>query len=207
MTEAGYIAVIFDLVSPVCLLFVGWLMSVTKRFKWLLWWAVPLYMLAVGLMIYFRAPHHSVGFICMCEVFIGVGGGVMILCQQVAVMAASEHENYASMLALLSLFGSIGGAVGNSVSGAIWTNTLPQKLQELLPSDVVSQWEDIYDSLDIQLSYPVGSVTREAIIQAYALAQRNMLIAGTAVMALSLVWVFMIKNIRLIDPSLQGMLF
>ena len=208
LTEAGYIAAIFDLVSPVCLLFVGWLMSATRRFKWLLWWAVPLYMLAVGLMIYFRAPGHGgLGFICMCEVFIGVGGGVMILCMQVAVMAASEHDNYASMLALLSLFGNIGGAVGNSVSGAIWTNTLPAKLQELLPPDAVDQWADIYDSLDMQLSYPVGSTTRDAIIQAYALAQRNMLVAGTAVMALSLVWVFLIKNIRLVDPSLRGMLF
>ncbi|KAK7753172.1 hypothetical protein SLS62_004905 [Diatrype stigma] len=207
ITEAGYIAAIFDLVSPVCLLFVGWLMAATKRFKWLLWWAVPLYMLAVGLMIYFRAPGRSVGFICLCEVLIGVGGGVMILVQQVAVLAASEHEDYAAMLALLSLFGNIGGAVGNSVSGAIWTNTLPRMLQQYLPADAVDQWADIYDSLDLQLGYPVGSAARDAIIQAYAMAQRNMLIAGTAIMALSLVWVFMIKNIRLVDPSLGGMLF
>lgn len=207
ITEAGYIAAIFDLVSPICLLLCGWLMSLTRRFKWLLWWAVPLYMLAVGLMIYFRSPGHSIGFICMCEVFIGMGGGVMILVMQVAVLAASEHEEYAAMLALLSLFGNIGGAVGNSVSGAIWTNTLPRMLQTYLPEDTVSQWADIYDSLDIQLSYPVGSATRDAIIQAYAMAQRNMLIAGTAIMALSLVWVFLIKNIKLIDTSLGGMLF
>lgn len=207
ITEAGYIAAIFDLVSPVCLLFVGWLMSATRRFKWLLWWAMPLYMLAVGLMIYFRAPGRSVGFLCLCEVLIGVGGGVMILVQQVAVLAASEHEDYAAMLALLGLFGNIGGAVGNSVSGAIWTNTLPRMLQQYLPADVVGQWADIYDSLDLQLGYPVGSAARDAIIQAYAMAQRNMLIAGTAIMALSLAWVFMIKNIRLIDPSLGGMLF
>lgn len=139
-------------------------MSATRRFKWLLWWAVPLYMLAVGLMIYFRAPRRSVGFLCKCEVFIGIGGGVMILCMQVAVMAASEHDDYASMLALLGLFGNIGGAVGNSVSGAIWTNTLPGKLRELLPSDAADQWADIYDSLDLQLSYPVGSATCDAII-------------------------------------------
>lgn len=197
LTEAGYIAAIFDLVSPVWLIGAGYLMRVTGRFKWLLLISVPLYMLAVGLMIYFRSPGRSIGYICMCQVFMGLGGGTMILVMQVAVMAASSHGDYAAMLALLSLFGNIGGAVGNSISGAIWTNTLPQKLQELLPAESLADWRDIYESLDVQLSYPVGSATRDAIIAAYAVAQRNMLIAGTAIMALSIGWALLMKNLKL----------
>lgn len=120
----------------------------------------------------------------------------MILIEQVAVLAAAKHEDYAAMLALLSVFGNVGGAVGSSVSGAIWTNTLPKKLQELLPADTVDLWEEIYESLDVQLSYPVGSPTRIAIQNAYAFSQRNMMIAGTAVMALSIGWVLMMRNIK-----------
>jgi MFS family permease len=208
ITEAGYINSIFDLVAPVWLLGAGFLMRHTQRFKWLMICAVPLYMLAVGLMIYFRTPGTSIGYLCMCEVFIGIGGGTIILGMQVAVMAASKHEDYAAMLALLSLFGNIGGAVGNSISGAIWTNTLPQKLQEYLPEDAQPLWEDIYSSLEVQLSYPVGSETRDAIIAAYAMAQRNMLIAGTAIMTLALGWVLLIKNIKLEDlENFRGVVF
>lgn len=199
LTQAGYIAAIFDFMDPVWLLGCGYLIRVTGRFKWLLMFAVPLYLLASGLMIYFRSPGHNVGYMCMCQIFLAVGGGTMILIEQVAVLAAASHEDYAAMLALLSVFGNVGGAVGSSVSGAIWTNTLPKKLQELLPADTVDQWADIYESLDIQLSFEVGSPTRIAIQNAYAFSQRNMMIAGTAVMALSIGWVLMMKNIKVKD--------
>ncbi|KAL4819948.1 siderophore iron transporter mirB [Aspergillus spinulosporus] len=199
ITQAGYISAIFDLMDPVWLIGCGFLIRLTGRFKWILMWAVPLYLLASGLMIYFRTPGHSIGYMCMCQIFLAVGGGTMILIEQVAVLAASSHEDYAAMLALLSTFGNIGSAVGSSVSGAIWTNTLPEKLREYLPAETKHLWSAIYDSLDSQLSFPVGSPTRIAIQNAYASSQRNMMIAGTAIMALSLVWVMMMRNIVVKD--------
>ncbi|GCB17567.1 siderophore iron transporter mirB [Aspergillus awamori] len=199
LTQAGYISAIFDLMDPIWLIGCGYLIRVTGRFKWLLMWAVPLYLLASGLMIYFRQPGFSIGYMYMCQIFLAVGGGTLILIEQVAVLAASRHEDYAAMLALLSTFGNLGGAVGSSVSGAIWTNTLPQKLRELLPAETKDQWAEIYESLDVQLSYPVGSETRIAIQNAYAWSQRNMMIAGTAVMGLSIAWVLMMRNIKIKD--------
>ena len=199
LTQAGYISAIFDLMDPIWLIGCGYLIRVTGRFKWLLLWAVPLYLLASGLMIYIRQPGHNVGYMCMCQIFLAVGGGTLILIEQVSVLAASNHEDYAAMLALLSTFGNLGSAVGASVSGAIWTNTLPQKLREYLPDETKDQWSDIYESLDIQLSFPVGSDTRLAIQKAYAYSQRNMMIAGTAVMVLSIGWVLMMRNIKIKD--------
>ncbi|KAJ5347213.1 siderophore iron transporter mirB [Penicillium brevicompactum] len=196
LTQAGYISAIFDFMDPVWLIGCGFLIRVTGRFKWLLMCAVPLYILASGLMIYFRSPGHSVGYMCMCQIFLAVGGGTLILIEQVSVLAASTHEEYAAMLALLSTFGNLGGAVGNSVSGAIWTNILPHKLQEYLPSETKEIWSEIYESLDTQLSYPLGSPTRIAIQNAYAYTQRIMLIAATGIMCLSIVWVLMMRNIK-----------
>ncbi|CAG8006923.1 unnamed protein product [Penicillium nalgiovense] len=196
LTQAGYISAIFDFMDPVWLIGCGFLIRHTGRFKWLLCAALPLYLLASGLMIYFRQPGHNVGYMCMCQIFLAVGGGTFILIEQVAVLAAASHEDYAAMLALLSTFGNIGGAVGSSVSGAIWTNTLPGKLRENLPAELKDQWETIYESLDAQLSYPVGSPARTAIQNAYAFSQRNMMIAGTAVMGLSIAWVLMMRNIK-----------
>lgn len=208
LTQAGYISAIFDFMDPIWLIGCGFCIRQTGRFKWLLWFAVPLYLLASGLMIYFRSPGHSVGYQCMCQIFLAVGGGTLILIEQISVMAASTHEEYAAMLALLSTFGNIGGAVGSSVSGAIWTNTLPVKLREFLPAELKDQWSVIYEDLEIQLSYPVGSPARIAIQDAYAFSQRNMMIAGTAIMGLSLAWVAIMRNIKVHnDKDLNKVLF
>ncbi|KAJ5693180.1 MFS general substrate transporter [Penicillium macrosclerotiorum] len=199
LTQAGYISAIFDFMDPIWLIGCGYLIRVTGRFKWLLMFAVPLYILASGLMIYFRSPGHSIGYICMCQIFLAVGGGTLILIEQVSVLFASKHEDYAAMLALLSTFGNLGGAVGNSVSGAIWTNILPGKLREFLPAETQENWSEIYESLETQLSYPLGSATRIAIQDAYAYTQRLMLITATVVMSLSIAWVLMMKNIKVTD--------
>ncbi|KAJ6133472.1 major facilitator superfamily domain-containing protein [Penicillium samsonianum] len=208
LMQAGYITAIANLISPLWLIGVGWLVHITGRFKWLLLCAIPIYMLAIGLMIYFRTPGHSIGYMCMCEVFLGFGTGTIIALEQTAVLAASEHDNYASTLALLGLSGSIGGAIGNSISGAIWTNTLPNKLQELLPDETKPRWNEIYESLPVQLSFETGSTTRIAIERAYAIAQRNMLVAGISIMAVTVVWVLLIKDIRLKERNdTKGLLF
>lgn len=208
ITTAGYINSIFGVVSGVWLFGVGFLIKRTSRFRWLLFCAVPLYMLGVGLMIYFRTPSWSVGYTTMCQIFIAFAGGTMIICQQVAVQAASDHNNVASALALLNVFGSMGGAVGSSISGAIWTHTLPGALKRLLPKSAKGDWQKIYASLEVQLGYSKGSAVRHAIALAYAVTQSKMLIAGTAIMALSLVWMFVIRDLRLAkDAQTKGVLF
>lgn len=197
LAEAGYINNTFNVVSGVLLLLVGYLMRRTGRFKWLLFIAVPLYILAQGLMIYFRRPNQSVGYQVMCQIFISIGGSVFIIVQQVAVLAAVDHRHVAAALALLSVVGTIGGAIGATVSGAIWTNTFPVALERYLPADAMDNFDAIYEDLDTQLSYAVGTPTRLAIQQAYGYAQTRMLAAGTGVMALCFVWTWMIKNINL----------
>lgn len=194
IAQAGYVSNTFDVVSGVLLIGVGFAISKTGYFKWLLWIAVPLYVFAQGLMIYFRQPGVKIGYIIMCQILLSIGGSIMILCEQIAILAAVEHQQIAAALALLSIFGWIGGAIGNTVSGSIWTNSFPQALAEFLPEDAQANLEEIYGSLDVQLSYEVGSATRLGIQQAYGVAQERMLIAGTAVMSLSLVWVYFIRN-------------
>jgi len=207
LATAGYIASIFDVVSGVWLFCVGFAIKGTNCFRWLLWIAVPLYLLGVGLMIHFRQPEWSVGYTIMCQVFIAFAGGTMIICQQVAVLSASDHNNAASALAFLNVFGNIGGGIGGSISGAIWTHTMPDALQRYLPADAVGDWETIYEDLATQLSYERGTPVRDAIIEAYASAQSKMLIAGTAIMATSLIWMFVIRDVKLTKQQTKGVLF
>lgn len=208
IAQAGYVSSTFDVISGIWIFVVGFLIRYTGHFKWLLICAVPLDILGQGLMIYFRQPHTNIGYIVMCQIFIAFSGGTIILAQQVSIMSTVEHQDIAAVLALLGLFGYIGGAVGNTISGAVWTNTMPKALAEYLPASALPDLEDIYNDLDTQLSYAMGDPVREGIIKAYGLAQRNMLIAGTAIMGLSFIWVMMIKNVNVSKvQQVKGVIF
>ena len=208
ISQAGYVSNTFDVVSGVLLLFVGWLIRRTGRFKWLLYIAVPLYIFTQGLMIYFRRPNQSVGYLVMCQVFISIAGSIFIIIEQLAILAAVDHQHVASVLALLNVVGTVGDGMGSAISGAIWTNTFKKALSWYLPSSALSNIDAIYDDIDTQLSYPVGSATRKAIQRAYGYAQTRMLAAGTGIMGLSIIWTLLIKDIDLkAVAQVKGMVF
>lgn len=196
VATAGYVANTFSVVSFVFLFLSGFLIRWTGRFKWILWFCVPLYILGIGLMIHFRQPGGYIGYIVMCEVFFSVAGSIYILCCQLAVLASVDHQHVSAVLALLFVMGSIGDSIGGAVSGAIWTNTFLRTLEQNLPASDMPDLTLIYGSITEQLSYPVGSPVRDVIVEAYGYAQKRMLIAATAFMILGFVWVGMMKNLN-----------
>jgi hypothetical protein len=82
-----------------------------------------------------------------------------------AVMAAAPYENDAGMLALIGLFSSVGGATGQAISAAIYTNKFPAALNRALPGNATLDTE-LYRSLAGRLLYPIGSPERTAVIYA-----------------------------------------
>jgi hypothetical protein len=208
IAEAGYISNTFNVVSGVLLFFVGYGIRRTGRFKWLLYIAVPLYVFAQGLMIYFRRPNQSVGYLVMCQVFISIGGSIFIIIQQVAILAAVDHQHVAAALALLYVVGTTGGALGATISGAIWTNTFKAALERYLPETALPDLDAIYEDLDTQLSYEIDSPERLAIQEAYGYAQTRMLAAGTAIIGLAFISILLIRNINVAKiAQVKGMVF
>jgi len=196
--NAGYIYNIYSIGACFFAVLVGLFIKFTMRFKYLaLCFGVPLYILATGLMIHFRQSHVDIGYIVMCQIFIAFAGGTLVICEQLAVMAVSKHQNVAAVLAVLGLCSSIGGGIGAAVSGAIWTSVLPRELNNRLPDALKDQYLYIYSSLPVQLSYAWGSPERDAINDAYAATQRLMVIAATAVMGFSFVFVALWRNVKL----------
>ncbi|KAI0536311.1 major facilitator superfamily domain-containing protein [Xylaria digitata] len=175
IAEAGYVNNTFDVVSWLLLFLVGYLIRRS------------------GLMIYFRRPNQSVGYLVFCQVLISIGGSVFIIVEQLAILAA--YRQVASALGLLYVVETVGGSLGATISGAIWTNTFEGALSRYLPASALPNLEDIYGDLTTQLSYPIGSATRLAIQNAYTYAQTRMLAAGTGTMGLCLIWMLLIRNI------------
>ncbi|PYH81172.1 siderochrome-iron transporter MirB [Aspergillus uvarum CBS 121591] len=196
VATAGYVTNTFSVVSFVFLFIAGYLIRLTGRFKWILWFCVPLYIFAMGLMIHFRQPNGYIGYIVMCEIFFSVSGGIFILCVQLAVLGVVDHQHVAAVLAFLYVAGGIGGSIGSAISGAIWTNTFEKALRRYLPASAQPNLLTIYESLPAQLAYPVGSEERLGIQKAYGYAQTRMLAAATAFMVLGFVWVGMMRNIN-----------
>lgn len=135
VAEAGYVSHTFDIVSGVLLLSVGWAIRKTGRYKWLLYISVPLYIFAQGLMIYFRKPNMSVGYQVMCQIFIAIGGSIFIIVEQLAILAAVDHQHFATALALLNVVGTIGDSAGLTICMAIWQNTYAPYVHIFLLSD------------------------------------------------------------------------
>ncbi|KAF4946068.1 hypothetical protein FGADI_11468 [Fusarium gaditjirri] len=165
-STAGYVNSTFGIISGVLLFIVGYAMHRTGRFKWILC--------------------VSVGYLVMCEVFISIAGASFILCMQVGILAAA--------LATLSVTGNIGSAVGSTISATIWTNTFYEKLAEYMPEPGQADLHSIYESIDSQLLYAPGSPERLAIQKAYGYGQARMLAAGTGIMSIALISLFLIKN-------------
>jgi len=208
LAESGYVSNTFDVVSGILLFIVGWSIHKTGRFKWLLYIAVPLYIFAQGLMIYFRRPNQSVGYLVMCQIFISIGGSIFIIIEQLAILAAVDHQHVAAVLALLNVVGTVGDAMGNTISGAIWTNTFRRALKKDLPASELWNLDTIVGDLDTQKGYAIGTPARLAIQSAYGYAQTRMLAAGTGIMVLAFIWTAMIRNINVSKVAqVKGMVF
>ncbi|OAA56270.1 siderochrome-iron transporter MirB [Niveomyces insectorum RCEF 264] len=196
VAEAGYVANTFSAVSFVFLFLAGYLIRITGRFKWILYICVPLYIFSLGLMIHFRTPNGYIGYVVMCEIFFSVAGSIFILVVQLAVLAAVDHQHVAAVLSLLFVTGTVGDAVGNTVSGVIWTNTFKKALTRNLPASAQPRLATIYGSLPAQLSYAVGIPERLGIQRAYGYTQTRMLAAATAIMVVGFVCTAMMRNLN-----------
>ena len=200
ITQTSYVANIYSIGSCFWALVVGGLIRWSGRFKWLaLYFGVPLTILGVGLMVAFRQPDVNIGFIIMCQIFIAFSGGTLVICEEIAAMAAVSHQYIAVILAVEGMFANIGGAIGSTIAGAIWTGVFPKKLADYLPQEAQANLTMIYGDLTTQLSYEVGTETRDAIVRAYGDAQRIMIIAATSILVLAVGAVVAWRDIKVKD--------
>jgi len=194
--EASYVAQAYTVISVVFAVLAGYIIHRTGRFKTVsLVIGIPLSMLGQGLMVLFLAPGNT-GYIVLCFLLISVSQGVLVVTDEIAILAAGSHEHVAAMLALVSIFGNIGGAIGLTVAASIWSDVLPSRLRQYLSPEELPDLHKIFGDLAKQLSYPIGSPTRIAIQHAYEDAMSRLLSVSTGAWILGAVGVLMWRNIN-----------
>ena len=209
VTRASYIVQVYAVCTVASSIAAGVLIRYTGRYKPVcLYFGIPFSIFGLGLMIYFRQPGLNVGYMVMCQIFISFAAGTVIICDEIAIMAAASHQHVAVVLAVLGVFSNVGGAIGLTISAAIWQAVFPTQLAAYLPVSELPNLLSIYEDLTVQLSYPVGSPARIAIQYAYGDAQKMLLIAGTAVWVLGFVGVAMWRDIQVIGiKQVKGRVF
>lgn len=207
---AGYIDQIYNTGSCFWSVIVGVIIRQTRRFKPVcLYFGIPLVLLGTSLMIYFCGGYGSdnVGYLVMCQIFIAFAGGTLVIGEDLAVMASSPREGVPLMLSMLSLFSSIGSAIGFAASAAVYSNIFPATLCKEITDDNGALCREIYQAgYTKQIIYPEGSRMRIAIDKAWTEYMKYDCITATSVLALAIPLTMLWKDIYLDRKQNKGVM-
>jgi hypothetical protein len=206
LKNAGYMAQIYNVGSCFWGVVFGIWIRVTKHFKYpCLFFGLPMLFLGAGLMIHFRSADYPIGYLVMCQLFIAIGGGTLVIGEDMAVMAAADREGVPMMLSLIGLSSSVGGSIGYAVSAAIYSNTFPQTLLAQLPADAKSNYTTIYlGGYKLQKTYPAGSPIRTAIDNAWGQSQKYGAVSATCILVLAIPAIAIWKNYNVDKKQNKG---
>lgn len=203
---AGYMTQIYNVGSTFWSVIFGIWIRWTNHFKWtVFFFGLPLMALGAGLMIKFRGQDGDIGYVIMCQIFIAFSGGTLVIGNDMAVMAAADREGVPMMLSLLYLFTSIGGAIGQAVATAIYSNVFPAALAAKLPADRQNMVNTLYfGGYTVQEMFVPGTPERIASDYAWGRTQYYGCIAATAILILGFPAVAMWKNYRVDKKQNKG---
>lgn len=164
-----------------------------------------LFLVAFGLLIHYRGSPNSSGQsgVIGAQVLLGLAGGLFPYPAQASIQAATLHEHLAVVTGLYLALYNIGSALGNTVSGAVWTQVLPGVLEsELRPFGNATLASATYaDPFAITALYPVGTPQRAAIIASYKKVQRLLCITGICLCVPLILFSLLLRNPRLPDTQ------
>ncbi|KAL1857796.1 hypothetical protein Plec18167_001801 [Paecilomyces lecythidis] len=205
-SKTGYMTQIYGVGSTIWAVLFGIWIRKTKYFKHVcLFFGAPLLLLGAGLMIHFRGSQSRIGYLVICQIFIAFGGGTLVIGDEMAIMAAADRDGVPLMIAMISLSSSVGGSIGYAVASAIYSNTFPQALLRSLPQSAQADFTTIYTGGSaVQMTYPVGSETRNAINYAWAYSQKYECITAACLVVLAFPAIAVWKNHNVDRKQVKG---
>jgi hypothetical protein len=207
VTSAGHITQTFTFTSTVTSICVSLLIKYTRHYKYFVTLGSCIYLMGIGLMIRYRSQGVSTGVLVGCQIAVGIGGGMLNVPAQLGVQASVSHQRVAAATAIFLTILEVGGAVGNAISGAIWTSQIPKKLAAYLPPETQDQAATIFGSVTVASgTYPMGTPTRDAINRAYQETMTDLLIGAVVVCVPLIPLSLVMKNYRLdqLDQHVKG---
>ncbi len=204
VTAAGRITQVFSFTSTATAIITSLCIRFIARYKYFVVLGSCVYVVALGLMIRYRSEDSSRGSIVGGQLALGIGGGMITVPTQLGIQASASHQEVAGATAIFLTLLETGGAVGAAISGAIWTANVPTKLQAYLPESAKGRAMEIFGSLAIARTFPMGSPERIAINRAYQETMHILLIVALCVSAPLVPLSLLLRDYKLKEVSVLG---
>lgn len=205
---ASRITSLYSFVSVVVGPLLGFVLVLVRRTKPFIVFGCATWFLATGLLFHYRGSNDGfnaerikdgiIGAFCV----MGFGAGFFTYTTQLSIQTCTNHEYMAVVLSLYLATYNIGSAIGNSISGAIWTqlmyDTIVDKMQDL-GVDTSMASTAYANPIGWYVEHAWGSAPRRAVAMAYAQIQRKMCIAAICLCVPLLVAALLLRNHKLLS--------
>ncbi|PVI04719.1 siderochrome-iron transporter-like protein Sit1 [Periconia macrospinosa] len=193
--SATRITSLYSFSSVITGVLLGLVVFRVRRLKPFILFGTCLFMVAFGLLIHYRggADSSSHSGIIGGQVLLGIAGGFFPYPAQASIQAATKHEHVAVITGIYLACYNIGSALGNTVSGAIWTQIVPGELSARI-SNSTEALEWYASPLNLVALYPPGTPNRDAAIDVYKHVQRLLCITGICICAILIFCACVIRN-------------
>ncbi|KAJ4367044.1 ferrioxamine B transporter [Neocucurbitaria cava] len=200
--SATRIASLYSFASVITGILLGLVIFKVRRLKPFIFFGTCLFMVAFGLLIHYRGGAGSSAHsgIVGAQVLLGIAGGCFPYPAQASIQAATKHEHVAVITGLYLASYNIGSALGNTVSGAIWSQVIPRELEKRFGNATeATAW---YASpITLIAEYPPGTPQRDAAIEAYKHVQRLLCITGICLCVLLIFFASVLRDPKLPDTQ------
>lgn len=198
-TSATRINSLYSFVSVLTGTIFGFVVAKVRYLKPFIVGSALIWFVSMGMLIHFRGGTSSRDGIIAALCLMGFGAGFLTYPAQSSIQSNTNHENMAVVTSLYFSSFYIGSALGNTISGAIWTQVLPSKISaEFTQFSNSTLVKYAYGSpFEFVVDYPWGTPERDALVIAYQHVQRLLLITGTCLCIPFLIFALMLRNPRL----------
>lgn len=204
ITAATRISSLFSFVQVVVGPILGLIVFRTRRLKIFILCGTVIYMIAFGLLIKYRGALTDSGKVGVVagQVLLGVGGALFSWPAQASMQAHIKHEHLAVMTGTFLASYNVGSAIGNTISGAFWTQLLPSSLHDELGGGnstlAISAYKDPFTAI---AEWPMGTPERTAIVRSYQYIQRLITITGICLCVPVMAFAIAVRNPKLNDEQ------
>ena len=191
---------LWSFVSVLVALVCGCIVVRIRRTKEIIIVGVCAWFVSYGLLEHFRGGDGSFAGIIVAECLLGLGNGFLKFPSKTSIQASVlTHEMMALATSLTLALNSIGIAFASAVAGAIWSNVLPRRLNELFPNNEKLADAIFQKPVAFIKKYPWNTVERQKVVLAYRSVQQILMSVALGLLVPLLVSSFFLRNRRLED--------
>lgn len=160
----------------------GAIQRITHRYKELQIAGLAIKLIGMGLFVKAKGFDATTALLVMGSLLVGMGGSFSVVGSRVASEASVPHQDLALVISLLSLWSSVGAAIGSAIAAPIWNSKLPDSLREYLPKPVNETLvSTIVEKATFLAGYPYESPVRVAGIKAYGDVTRYLFVPALCI--------------------------